>query len=98
MIVFLRTQIGLYLLVLAMLLSPEYALGPAGLAEARVLTLRFDDLLLLVIGFAWLTKTALNKELGLVLRTPLNRPILAYLLTVLVATLVGYVTGTVKTA
>lgn len=97
-VVFLRTQIGLYLLVLAMLFSPEYPLGSEGLAEARVLTLRVDDLLLLVIGFAWLTKTALNKELGLVLRTPLNRPILAYLLSVLVATLLGYVTGTIQTA
>jgi len=81
-----------------MLLSPKFVIGGAVLAERREVVIRAEDLLLIVIVLSWLAKTAVNKELGLVLRTPLNRPILAYLLTTLLATLVGYLTGTVKTA
>jgi hypothetical protein len=97
-LVFVRTEVGLYLAVLSMLLSPQFVLGGAGaLAERREVVLRAEDLLLIVIALSWLAKTAVNKELGLVLKTPFNRPILAYILTTLVATLVGYLTGTVKT-
>ncbi|MBI4590847.1 MAG: hypothetical protein HY725_18645, partial [Candidatus Rokubacteria bacterium] len=99
LLVFVRTEVGLYLALLSMLLSPEFVLGGGGaLAERRELILRAEDLLLMVIALSWLAKTAVNKELGLVLKTPLNLPILVYLLTHLVATLVGYLTGTVKGA
>ena len=98
-LVFVRTEVGLYLALLSMLLSPKFVLGGGGsLAEHREVVLRAEDLLLIVIALSWLAKTAVNKELGLVLGTPLNRPILAYLLVNVLATLVGYFTGTVKTA
>ncbi len=98
-LVFVRTEVGLYLALLSMLLSPKFVLGGGGsLAERREVFLRAEDLLLIVIALSWLAKTAVNKELGLVLATPLNRPILAYLLVNAVATLVGHFTGTVKTA
>jgi len=53
---------------------------------------------LIIIGFSWLAKTAVNKELGLVAKTPLNRPIVAYIGVNLMATLLGYLMGSVKTA
>ena len=99
LLVFVRTEVGLYLALLSMLLSPEFVLGGRGaLAEARAVVLRAEDLLLIVIALSWMAKTAVNKELGVVLKTPLNRPIVAYIATQLLATLVGYLTGTVKTA
>jgi hypothetical protein len=99
MLVFVRTEVGLYLALLSMLLSPEFVVGGGGaLAERREFVLRAEDLLLVVIGLGWLAKTAVNKELGLLPETPLNRPILAYLLVSMLATLVGYMAGTVKTA
>lgn len=98
-LVFVRTEIGLYLALLSMLLSPEFILGgQAALAEQRELVLRAEDLLLIAVAFSWFAKTAVNKELGLVLKTPLNRPIVAYLLANVAATLAGYLSGTVKTA
>ncbi len=99
LLVFLRTEVGLYLALLSMLLSPEFAVGGRGaLVEQREVVLRAEDLLLIVIALSWMAKTAVNKELGMVLKTPLNRPILAYIATHLLATLVGYLTGTVKSA
>jgi hypothetical protein len=96
-LVFVRTEFGLYVLIFSMLLSPEFTFG-GGLAERRAAVVRVEDLLLVVIAVAWLAKTAVNKELGLVVKTPLNKPIAAYIAAQLVATLLGMVTGTVKTA
>jgi hypothetical protein len=94
---FARTEFGLYVVVFSMLLSPEITAG-GGLAERRELTFRTEDFVLIVIGFTWFAKTAVNKELGLVARTPLNRPIVAYIAVNVVATLLGYLTGSVRTA
>jgi hypothetical protein len=94
---FARTEFGLYVVVFSMLLSPEITAG-GGLAERRDITLRTEDFVLLVIGFSWFAKTAVNKELGLVAKTPLNPPIVAYIVVNVIATLLGYLMGSVRTA
>ena len=95
---FVRTEFALYLMVFSMLLSPEITTTYGGLAERRDVTLRTEDFVLIIVGFSWLAKTAVNKELGLVAKTPLNRPIIAYIAINLIATLLGYLLGNVKTA
>ncbi len=96
--VFVKAEAGLYLVLFSMLLSPEFALSASRLAESRTVILRLEDLLLVAIALSWLAKTAVNKELGLVAKTPLNRWILVYSLVTFAATLIGYLLGTVKTA
>src|SRR5438128_9798596 len=96
LVVFVRTELGLYLVIFSMLLSPEIGAGSGELAEGRRVVVRTEDLVLLVVAFSWLAKTAVNKELGLALKTPLNRPILWYVAVTTIATLVGYATGTVQ--
>ncbi len=99
---FLNTEIGLYILVIAMLLGPQFGVesGSSGLAAARgrALTLRLDDFLLLVIGISWFAKSAIMKDVGLFLKTPLNRPIAWYFIICLVATVYGIMMGRVKAA
>ncbi|HUJ78823.1 MAG TPA: O-antigen ligase family protein [Nitrospiria bacterium] len=97
-IALLSTPLALYLLIFSMLFSPELVIGQmAGHGIAgRGVTLRLDDILLIVIGFSWLVKMAVYKELGLVLRTPLNRPILFYISACVVATLIGIASGRVR--
>jgi hypothetical protein len=96
-VVFVRTEVGLYILLLSMLLSPEIILSGKGtIAEQREIVLRIDDLLILIIAFTWFAKTAVNKELGLFLRTPLNGAIAAYVVSHLVSTLWGVLGGQVK--
>ena len=97
LVVFLRTEVGLYLVIASMLLSPEFSVGAATLAEARAVVFRTEDFLLLVIAASWFAKTAVHKELGLVMKTPLNGPIVAYVAVNLLATLVGYLLGSVGT-
>ena len=95
LIVFVRIEFGLYLVIFSMLLSPQ--LGSGGMvAEGRRIVIRSEDILLLIVAFSWLAKTAVNKELGLTLKTPLNRPIIAYIAATAIATLIGYITGTVR--
>jgi O-antigen ligase len=94
---FARTEFALYVVVFSMLLSPEIAAG-GNLAERREITFRTEDFVLIVIGLTWLAKTAVNKELGVVAKTPLNRPIIAYIAVNIIATLLGYLTGSVRTA
>jgi O-antigen ligase len=98
LICFMSPALGLYILICAMLLGPQ--LGTGGAAgegvRGRGLTLRLDDFLLLIIGFSWFLSTAINKERGLFLKTPLNRYIGYYFLACLVSTLIGYMMGRVK--
>jgi O-antigen ligase len=93
---FVKFEWGLYILIFSMLLSPEISIGETeGVSLSRGVTLRFEDFLLIVIGFSWFAKNAVNKELGLFLKTPLNKPILFYILACLISTAYGVLDGSV---
>lgn len=94
---FLRAEWGLYILVFSMLLSPEFVVGEtAGGSLGRGVTLRADDFLLVLIGLSWLARTAVIKDLGLFLRTPLNKPIFFYMVSCVASTLLGVMAGRVE--
>ena len=94
---FVNIEIGLYILIFSMLLSPEILVGETGGGSgARGVTLRLEDFLLVVIGLSWFAKNAVVKELGLFIRTPINRPIIFYITACLVATMVGIIAGRVE--
>ncbi|MCG2753983.1 MAG: hypothetical protein L6247_00175, partial [Desulfobacteraceae bacterium] len=94
---FLSAEVALYVLIFSMLLSPEFIVGDllGKSTGGRGITLRFDDILLVIIGFSWFLKTAIKKELGLFKKTPLNRPIAYYFVICLIATLFGFMMGRV---
>jgi len=98
LICFMNPELGLYILICAMLLGPQFGTGGAAGegVRGRGMTLRLDDFLLLIIGLSWFLSTAVNKERGLFLKTPLNRYIAFYFLACLIATLIGYMMGRVK--
>ena len=94
---FVNIELGLYILIFSMLLSPEILIGEAAGNEAgRGVTLRVEDFLLVIIGISWFAKNAVFKELGLFIRTPINKAILYYITICLVATLIGIITGRVQ--
>jgi predicted small integral membrane protein len=98
---FINTEVALYILIIAMLLGPQFVAGGGSeiaAARGRELTLRVDDFLLLVIGASWFAKTAIKKELGLFLKTPLNRPIAYYFIACVISTVLGVMMGRVKPA
>ncbi|HEV8584864.1 MAG TPA: O-antigen ligase family protein [Methylomirabilota bacterium] len=93
---FVRTDFGIYVVIFSMLLSPQFGSKGSGVGAGRGVTLRTEDFVLIVIGLSWLAKTAVNKELNLIARTPLNWPILVYVATNIAATLLGYMMGSVR--
>jgi len=95
---FINTEIALYILIASMLLGPQFIVGePTELAgRGRPFTMRMDDILLVIIGLSWFLRTAIKKELGLFIRTPLNGPITYYFVVCLISTLLGYMMGRVK--
>jgi len=94
---FVNIQWGLYILIFSMLLSPEIMAGDTSAASlGRGITLRLEDFLLAVIGLSWFARTAIDKELGLFLRTPLNKPILFYVLACVLSTGFGMMAGRVE--
>jgi O-antigen ligase len=94
---FINIEWGLYILIFSMLLSPEIMTGETGGASlGRGVTLRLEDFLLAVIGLSWLARNAVKKDLGLFLKTPLNKAILFYVLACVLSTGFGIMTGQVE--
>ncbi len=92
--VFLLTLINttgaLVLLAISMLLSPELSLASM---PGRSVVVRFDDLLIIVIFFTWLAKMAINKQLSVLRPTPLLIPMLVYIVSSVISTSLGVMTG-----
>ncbi len=89
---FINIEWGLYILM-----SPEILIGEtAGSSLNRGVTLRFEDFLMVVIGFSWFAKNAVNKELGLFLKTPLNKAILFYVIACVISTGYGIMAGRIN--
>ena len=105
LVAFSSVELTLYLLILSTLLSPQLRFGGATAAQmaaehisttaSRGITLRVDDLLLILISLTWLFRMAIFKGLGTVRKTPINSPIGWYWLASAFATLVGYYAGRV---
>ncbi|MBI4621080.1 MAG: hypothetical protein HY739_13115, partial [Desulfobacterales bacterium] len=95
---FVSTETALYILIFSMLLGPEFIVGQiAGKAVVeRGITLRLDDFLLVLIGFSWFAKSAIYKELGLFLKTPLNKPIFYYIAAMVLSTAFGIMFGRIQ--
>ncbi|MEW6428716.1 MAG: O-antigen ligase family protein [Thermodesulfobacteriota bacterium] len=89
-------ETALYLLLFAMLLSPEFGQRTAAGSGGSGVTLRLDDFLLVLLGLSWLTRMAIEKELGVFRHTPMNGPIFLYFAVCLAATAVGVLVGSVR--
>lgn len=86
---------GLMLLIFSMLLSPELSLaGVSG--TSRNVVVRYDDILLLVLFFAWFAKTSILKGNPLVFRSPVQRPILLYTAVCVISTAFAVLGGHVR--
>lgn len=83
---FVSTEIAIYVLIFASLLSPEFG---ARETHGGGVTLRTEDFLLVLIGFSQLARSALYKDVGLFRSTPLNRPIGYYVIACVFSTGLG---------
>lgn len=87
---FIKTDFALIILIMSMLLSPEFKAG--GVSD-RAILIRGEDIFIIVIFLGWLARMAMKKELGLLKWTPLNKPIVMYMLVCVVSSLLGILWG-----
>ena len=90
---FVNVQFAIYILIFATLLSPEF--GSRSTSGSGV-TIRVDDIILIVICFAQLTKSAIYSQVGLFSWTPLNRYISIYMIVCVISTTTGVLFGRVN--
>jgi hypothetical protein len=94
-ICFFSVKISLVLLIFAMLLSPELEVGQTA---KREITLRAEDLLLMVMTFGWLFRMAMYKEMAFTRKNFLNWPVFIYCFIALLSTGLGVMRGNVELA
>jgi O-antigen ligase len=90
---FVWPPISLYFLIFSMLLSPEFGSRDT---QGGGMTIRLDDLILVLVSFSWLAKSSVSKNLGLFPKTPLNRGITAYVFICLFSTVLGGIFGKIS--
>jgi hypothetical protein len=93
LVALLKPDFALVVLIVSMLLSPELQVG--GIAGRNVV-FRYDDALIFVIFFGWLSRIAINKEISLLRPTPLNTPIIIYIAISVFSSLLGALEGHVR--
>lgn len=87
-----KTEWALMVVIFATLFSPEIEVGRVA---GRVVTIRIEDVLMVILVFTWLAKVAINKEIGFLKVTPLNRAIKVFAVICVIATLIGILRGDV---
>jgi len=88
---FIKIDLALSILIFSMLLSPEFGLGGV---KGRSVVLRFDDFFIFMLFFGWLARMAVNKEIGFLKITRMNKPILIYITICILSTVMGVLRGT----
>lgn len=90
---FISFKAALFMLIFSMMLSPEFG---ERTTEGGGATIRLDDLLLVIIAFAWLATTAVHKGAQLFKSTPINRWIFYYVVSCVISTMIGAMFGRVE--
>ena len=90
LLVFIPTMInpgiGLVIIIISMLFSPESSVGHTA---TRAVSVRIEDIVLLIIVIAWLAKVALTKDLAAVFRTDLTSNYFLYILACTLSTVLA---------
>jgi len=70
---------GLYLIIIAMMFSPEVPMGSILPGGGRRAVVRFDDLIIVFVTIAWLIAKIIKRESKHLHRTPLDYAILFFI-------------------
>jgi hypothetical protein len=84
-----KVEYGLYILIIAMLLSPEIQAGTVGTHDERGLNLRYDDILIMIIFLGVLVKQAFENHLMIWRSNPINMGIVWYYGVCIISTMIA---------
>jgi uncharacterized membrane protein len=83
-------------MLLFILMATDMPIGQDASGVGRAVTIRAEDIILILVSSGWLLNRAKTKSLGIIKYLPIYRPILIMALIIIVATIVGYFQGTVS--
>jgi len=89
---FFSPKIGLIVMLFFMLISTDMQLEQT--SGERAVSVRIEDFLLLFVSVGWLFNRAKTRTLSMFRNVPINRPILAMAAMILIASIAGYLQGT----
>jgi len=92
---FYAPRIGLIVMLFFILIATDVPIGK-GAGMERAVTIRLEDIILLIVSAGWLLNRAKTKTLSSLKNSPLMRPILIMATVITLATLTGYFQETVK--
>ncbi len=100
LIIMVNLKMGLYLIVFSMLLSPELTIYEGaqapGMEASKPVSIRFEDLILMLACAVWLVKTSIFEHIKLIYYTPINKYIFIYVVVVFFSTSLGVLEGKVS--
>jgi len=92
-ITFLNPEHGVMILIFSMLLSPELAVANV---PGRAVTIRIDDLLIMVVFLAWFANISVDKDWKGFVKTPLDAPLILLTFLYIFSTTWGVIAGNVN--
>ena len=93
LITLVNTNFGLSVLIFSMLLSPELE---AFKTPRQAVVVRIDDFLIGAVFLTWMAKIAVFKNIAPFRATPLNRPMISYIVICLLSTLIAMLNKSVS--
>ena len=87
---FFSIPVGLAIMAVSMIFSPEIQVGAIGMRE---ITIRIEDLLIPVLMLAWLAHAAVRRQARGFAPSPVNVPIFVLVLLSIFSTFLGYLKG-----
>lgn len=96
---FVRGTDGLYILIFAMLFSPEVSSGVTagkGAGEGAGVVLRIDDVILFAVVLGWILRSAYQGRHAGIVKTSITPAIWTYMAVSIIATLLGMLAGTIR--
>jgi hypothetical protein len=81
-----KPDIGLAIIIVSALLSPDLILG---MTSQREITVRIEDVFLLVVILAWLIRAAFTKDIAKVFKTRLTPPYFLYIIVCILSTVLA---------
>jgi len=85
---FLYPRFGLLVMMFFMLVSTDIQLDNS---MRRAPSIRFEDIILLIVSFGWLLNRARNRSLALFKSVPVNKPVLFMACIIVISTIVGFI-------
>lgn len=92
LLTFFKPRFGLIVMLFFMLISTDMQLDQS--TEGRGLSIRIEDVILLIVTGGWLLNRAKTRSLSMFKHVPINKPVIFMALAITMASIIGYLQGT----